>query len=146
MPSSWGDSWGAAWGSSWGVRAALPAAVVTAIRPSGGFWHEELKHAIEGRKSWRKRLEEQRIQVLAINIIERVADRQAITLEADEYKRFEELERELELKGLTWEARYLEALNERRETLITEEIGKLLRIRRDEEDVTILLSMMASLI
>ena len=126
--------------------AGAAAEVVSPIRPSGGRWEEEFKHAIEGRKPWRKRLEEQRIQAVAIDLIERVAQRQVETLESDEHKRFEELERELELKGIEWEARYLEALNDRRQALVIEEIGRLLRLRQDEEDMVILLTMMASLI
>ena len=74
-------------------------------------------------------------------IINEVARRQVETLEADEQKRFEELERELEARQIEWDARYLTALNERREFLIEQEIGRLLRKKNDEEETVIALLM-----
>ena len=134
------------WTTTGGGAPPSPPPIETAVRPSGGLWHEELKYAIEGRKSWRQRLEEAKIQRLAVEVLDEVAHRQVLTLELDEHKRFEELERELELKGIEWEARYLDLLNERREALIDAEIGRLLRLKQDENDVIILLTLMGGLI
>ena len=77
-------------------------------------------------------------------VVDQIAKRQVEDLHLDEQQRFEELARELELKGLEYETRYLEMLNSRREALINVEIGKLIRKRIDEQDLMILLLMAAS--
>jgi hypothetical protein len=78
-------------------------------------------------------------------VIADVAARQAERLELDAQKRFEELSRELQLKGIEWEARYLEALNIQREALIDAEIGARLRARlQGEEELLVLLLMAAA--
>ena len=138
MASSWGDSWGASWGDSWGIRGVTPA-----ITPSGGIYHEQLREALEGRKSWRQKLREAKIKAAAIDAIEHIAVRQVESLELDQQKRFEELERELEVRGVEWESRYLDILNQRRETLIHEEIGKLIHKGIEEEEIIMLLMMLA---
>lgn len=74
----------------------------------------------------------------AVQIIDAVAIRQAEQLGLDEQQRFEELTRELELKGITYEIRYLKALNELRERLIDEEIGKRLRQKRDANNMLLI--------
>jgi hypothetical protein len=76
-------------------------------------------------------------------VIEQVAEAQVQRLEGDEHKRFEELERELETRGIEWEARYLTALNEQRELLIEEEIGRLLRKKIKDEEAYIDLLLLA---
>jgi len=48
-------------------------------------------------------------------------------LHLDEQQRFEELTRELQLREIEFDSRYLEALNIQREALIDEEIGRLLK-------------------
>ena len=71
--------------------------------------------------------------------IAEVAARQAQRLELDAQKRFEELSRELQLRGIEWEGRYLEALNVRRERLIDAEIGQRLRRKLDDEMIVLML-------
>lgn len=76
--------------------------------------------------------------------IRRVARRQADELSAlkrDEQQRFEELHRELQMRGIECEARYLAALDEIREYLIDEEIGQRLsaKLRAEKEFMTIML-------
>lgn len=73
----------------------------------------------------------------AETIIE-VAARQAERNELDAQKQFDELRRELLLRGLKWNARYMEALAKYRETFVQEAM--------DEEDLLALLTMMAKLI
>lgn len=77
-------------------------------------------------------------------VIEAVAQRQAAANVTDEQKRFEELARELELKRLEWDARYLELLNERREYLISREIGIHLQRKLQEEQNSLLMLMVAA--
>lgn len=79
----------------------------------------------------------------ALATIAQVAQRQAERLEMDTQKRFEELSRELELRRIEFDARYLEALNAERERLIDEEIAQRLRRIMDDEAV-ILLTLIAA--
>ena len=89
-------------------------------------------------RNWRKWIkDEKEVQQIAVEVIEAVAQRQAQTLVSDEQQRFDELSRELELTGIAWEARYLEALNALREQLIQAEIEKRLRIRQMNEQTLI---------
>jgi hypothetical protein len=67
-----------------------------------------------------------------------------LVLEQDAQKRFDELLRELELQGIEFDARYLEALNIQRERLIDAEIAARLRLIREDEELLILLLMAAS--
>jgi len=76
----------------------------------------------------------------AREIIEAVAVRQVEHLEADPQKRFEELERELQLQKLAWRAEYLEALNAERNRLMDKEIAYRLRQIDDEAIVTALVA------
>ena len=68
----------------------------------------------------------------AKEVIAAVAQSQAERLEQDSQKQFEELSRELDLKGIEFDARYLEALNLQRERLIDAEIQR--RLKQDLED------------
>ena len=68
-----------------------------------------------------------------------IAARQAQRLELDAQKRFEELSRELQLRGIQWEARHLESLNAQRERLIDAEIGQRLRRKLDDEMIVLML-------
>ncbi len=77
-------------------------------------------------------------------VISAVAHRQADSLQTDAQKRFEELSRELELRGIEWRAEYLEELNTRLERLITAEIAarlKLMQQAKDEEAMLMLLAV-----
>lgn len=93
-----------------------------------------------------KRLHELKLTPAVAEVIAEVAERQARQLDLDEQQRLEELTRELELKGLRWQGRYLELLNAEREQLIDAEIGRLIQERqaamqRREEEVILLLLM-----
>ena len=72
-------------------------------------------------------------------VIYDVAERQVQRLEHDELKRLEELERELQLRGIEWESRYLTVLNEEREFLINQEIGALLRQKLENDQAALVL-------
>lgn len=78
---------------------------------------------------------------IAEALVEQIAARQAKTLEQDEHKRFEELQRELQLRGIEWQARYLEMMNAARERLIREEIAVHLQRIQDEETMLMLLAL-----
>lgn len=80
----------------------------------------------------------------AAKVIADVAARQAESLERDEQKRFEELARQLEIEGLEFDARYLELLNQEREHLIDSEIARRLRAIRDQEEILLMLLMIAA--
>lgn len=58
------------------------------------------------------------IPVEAAEVIAEVAQRQVLRQEHDEQKRYEELTRELELRRIEYEARYLEALADERQRLL----------------------------
>ena len=79
-------------------------------------------------------------------IIHEVAVSQVARLEGDEQKQFEELHRELELRKIAWQGRYLEVLNLMRQQMIDQEIAERLRLKlRDEEELTMLVLMAAGL-
>lgn len=135
MASAWGLSWGRAWGDSWGLLDEIPTppvVVTPGIKPSGGIpWYARPK------KKRRKYTDEDVVKA----VIEAVAQRQALALELDEQKRLEELVRELELKAIEWDSRYLELMNSERQRLIDEEIRKLLRKKLDDDEAISLLLM-----
>mgnify|MGYP001604107185 FL=1 len=62
----------------------------------------------------------------------------------DEQQRLEELHRELQLRGIEWDARYLEALNEQRERLLDAEIAQRLRKIREEQELLMFLMLVAA--
>jgi hypothetical protein len=137
VANAWGLSWGGdngAWGISWGssgVTPPTPAPVAEGPAPAGGLpWYARPK---------RRRKYEEKDVIQAV--IEAVAARQAAALELDELKRLEELERELQLKAIEWDSRYVELMNQERERLIHEEIGRLLRKKMQDDDaISLLLS------
>jgi len=142
MPSAWGESWGQAWGVSWGDTggAPPPPPPAASVAPSpggsrGGFWERQFRETRRDRV--RKAPDQEEID----KIIQEVAAEQVARLERDDQKRFEQLERELEFRGVEWEARYLEALNVRRELLIDQEIERLLRQKLDQDNQIILILM-----
>jgi hypothetical protein len=126
---------------SWGQGAPTPPAVSPAGAPVGGGYIPRIRIS----RVQRKLFEEQRLSREAAEAIIEVARRQALRLESDEQKRFEELERELELRSVEWEARYLDLLNEQREAFIVDEIGTLLRRKIDEEEEMLLILIASSL-
>ena len=137
MPSAFGDAWGiegGAFGDSFGAGAAAAAAAAAATASPGGYWAREFRRRF---KPKHEKIPEQ-IQEVILD----VAERQVQRLEHDELKQLEELERELQLRGIEWESRYLTALNEEREFLINQEIGGLLRqkIENDETALVLILS------
>jgi hypothetical protein len=81
-----------------------------------------------------------------LEVIKEVAAAQVSRLETDEQKRFEELHRELELRQIIWDGRYLEIMNQIREQMIAAEIAEHLRAHiQDEEELTMLTLLAAHL-
>lgn len=107
--------------------------------PSGGYFGGTAR-AHRSAEEIRRARERFGIVEQAAQVITAVALRQANSLEQDEHKRFEELERELALRGLAWEARYLEMLNEQRERLIGIELKERMQeAQRIEEEISMAL-------
>jgi hypothetical protein len=102
-------------------------------RPSGGFPAQDQRSPEDVRRA------RQRFGVIppdALEVIEAVATRQALAQqEADEQKRFEELSRELELRRIEFDARYLEVLAALRE----ENIAELKRQNYNQEVLMLLM-------
>ena len=82
---------------------------------------------------------------LALPVINFVAARQAERLETDQQKIFEELLRELQLERISFDLRYLEALNLERQRLITQEIARLLKLKLEEEELMFLMMVAAAI-
>ncbi len=78
---------------------------------------------------------------IADELVEQIAARQARSLERDEHKRFEELQRELQIRGIQWQAQYLEVMNAKRERLIDEEIATIFQQRQDEETMLLMIAV-----
>lgn len=138
--SAWQVNGGTAMQAAVTAEAAAPL-VGGGYHPSQGLYPRPPdKHQIS-RARKRLGLEDEVAKAIA-----HVAARQAETLELDAQKRFEELHRELQLRGIEWEARYLEALNLERERLIDAEIASRLKekLRRDNEDIIVLMLLAAS--
>jgi hypothetical protein len=122
-----------------------PTPPVTADPPRGraewlGDYRPDQRSAEDIRKA------RQRFGVIPPDVqatIAEVAARQAQQLDLDQQKQFDELYRELEIKRLGFEARYMEALALQREALINEEIGRRLRLVMEEDDL-ILLTLIAA--
>lgn len=117
------------WGDGGGVAPPPPTPAAEPQRFPGG-------HPFFGRPERKKK---HGIPQEVDEIIKQVAASQVARLEADKQKQFEELERELALKALTWERKYLRALAEEREFLVDQEIGRLLweKYRQQEEEAII---------
>ena len=129
----------------WRSGAGTPAPAVPAQSPPRGraAWLLDNEQQRRTRKDISHERERYGIQdELALEIISDVAARQAERLEQDAQKRFEELTRELELRRVEFDAKYLTAMNEMRAAFIDAEIARLLHKRlRDEADVLLLLLM-----
>lgn len=115
--------------------------VATTQIVGGGFpSHGTLRlRRSEGRTREEIRRDREKFGIAAAAVIEEVAKRQADRLEQDEQKRFDELLRELQLRELEFDARYLEATNALRQKLIDAEIGRLLKQQQDEEMMILML-------
>lgn len=126
---AWADgSWVA---DSWGGDGPTPEPPTPPAPPaqeqfSGGYFATTRRRSQEELERDRERF-----GIAAAEVIEAVAQRQAATPQADEQKRLEELERELTLRGIEWEGRYLAALN-----------AKLEAVRRSDEQVILALVAM----
>ena len=114
---------------------------VVAETYSGGF----LPHARAYPSKEEIRRQRERLGILPreAEVIEAVAARQAEDLQLDEQQRFEELTREFTLRGMEFRAQHLELLNQRREMLIEAEIARLMQIRRDDDEIMLLLLITA---
>ena len=117
-------------GGAFGNEFVSPVATEEGL--SGGWW----EYGTLSERRIRRKPEE--IES-ALEVIQEVALRQSKSLLTDEQKIYDELSRELELKGLKLEAKYLETLNSTREMLITLEIKKLLKKKIQEEDEALLM-------
>ncbi len=148
---AWGGSWGASWGSSWTREEAPeppapPAPEEEQPRGTAAWLYGPYGHDARRRTSTDILRDRERygIPPAASAVISEVAHRQADSLQTDAQKRFEELSRELELRGIEWRTHYLEELNARLERLISAEIAarlKLLQQTQDEEALVMLLAM-----
>ena len=127
-----------------GIVPPTPPAPDSGVKPSGGI-PSTLKVRGRSRKDVEQSRKRYGLSDLATDVIAQVAARQVESLEADEQKRFEELHRELTLRGVEFDRRYFEVLSEIRERLITEEIASRLRLKlREEEEIMVLLMMAAA--
>ena len=119
---------------------------VQAEQPSGGY------PIPADRRRSRKEISEARQRLgiedaLAIEAIAEVAARQAKRLELDRQKQYDELQGELRLRSIEWQARYLDAMNAERERLIGLEIASRLKARlrqQEEEELWLLLQIVAA--
>jgi hypothetical protein len=115
--------------------------VIPTTVPSGGFRRGD-PYRYTRRPEIKKLFEE--IPPKVAQVISVVAEHQVENLRLDDHQRLEELVRELELEGLEWNTKYLNALNLQREALIDEEISErlhLLKRRREEEAIIMLILM-----
>ena len=128
-----------------GAPPAPPPATVD-DRPKGTaewLWQQ----AVDRRAPEDVRRARERFGVLpreAAEAIAEVAARQVERSEQDEQKRFDELLRELQLRSIEFEARYLDALAVMRERLIEEAKQTAIRRQQQEEEVLILLMLAAA--
>ena len=119
--------------------------VTPTVSPSGGFPYRDTLRTRKDIAKARERFGIPDPERLAAEAIAEVAKRQAERLEQDEQKRFEELSRELALRGIEWDGRHLAALNNARQRIIDAEIGlRLNALRRREDEEIVLLMLIAS--
>lgn len=128
-----------------GAPPTPPPVVTTDDRPKGtAEWLGPPYQDQRSRESISKARERFGITDAAAEVIAAVAARQAAeevaqTAAADEQRRYEELSRELELRSLEFEGRYLEALSALRAEKLAE-----IREQQELEDVLALLAIAAS--
>ena len=120
---------------------------VPASSPVGGGY---IRHHPDYFKKSRKRIREEReavgISTEVLDLIDGVAKRQALAVQSDSQKQFEELERALQIADVEWQGRYLEVLNDLRERYIAEEISRLLAKKLQGEEDEMRLMALAALI
>ena len=134
------------WRTGAGTPAPAPPPAPDATPPPRGTvpWLLELPSPRTRKEISRERERYGIRDELALAAIAEVAARQAERLEIDRQKQFDELYRELELRKIEFDSRYLEALALEREALIDEEIGRILRRRLYDEEVLLLLLIAAA--
>lgn len=143
---TWGGHWGTSWALSWtrgdvASPVVVPPIIGGGYNPSQGLYPRPPDKLQISRARKRLGLEDEVARAIA-----EVAARQAKSLELDAQKRFEELNRELQLRGIEWQVRYLEALNAQREGLIDAEIALRLKEKlRTDEEMIVLMLLAASL-
>lgn len=126
--------------------AVVPPLVGGGYNPSQGLYPRPPDKLQISKARKRLGLEDAIARTEAEAVIAEVAARQVERLEQDAQKRFEELSRELKLRGIEWEARYLEDLNAQRERLIDAEIALRLKEKlRTDEEMIVLMLLAASL-
>ncbi len=140
---SGGSFSGAVGGFSVDADSLAPVAVVTGP-VGGGIAHQGLLRRRSKKEiaSDRERFgipDQERI--IAEALVAQIAARQAESLERDEHKRFEELQRELQIRGIQWQAQYLEKMNAKRERLINAEIAAHFQRIQDEEMILLMLAV-----
>lgn len=122
--AAWSSSWGEAWGNSWGGVNPDPAPPDQPEQFSGGYLAATRRRQKDEIRRDRDRFG---ITEEGMAVVEAVAARQSETPPGDEQKRMEELLRELELRGIEWNARYMDALTVERR-LLSEKKRRLLLI------------------
>ena len=137
---AWGLAWGLAWGNAWGVIAGYEQPTPPTPEPgrrqgrgSSSFW---IRHPYK------------RIRRKAIEVIEEVAQRQVQDTRLDDTQKVQELMAELEAQKVSFDKRYLQALQARREFLIDEEIAQRMREvmkKRNEEEEAIIFMILNQL-
>ena len=139
MPSAWGEAWSTNWNDSWGVISgpAPPPAVVEGVIPAGG--HHLWLGPYRRRHIWMDRVPGPVAEVIQVLALEQIAD-----LQLPKRLQALQLKRELKLRDIEYHTRYFEALTLERELLVELEIAKLLRVRMDEEDLSLLVVLAAT--
>lgn len=134
---------GRPYGSFAGREPFVPPVVVTDT-PSGGWEYERLGRRRRTHEEIRRSRIEYGIFEDDARVVESVAERQAADTRLDEEQRAQELRGELGLKGIEMRSEHLRALNDRREAIATEKIGRYLRALQQKDEETILLLMAAA--
>lgn len=109
------------------------------VVPSGGIPQDQARTQRDISRA-RRRLGLKDKTAIAEDIIADVAARQAKRLELDAHKRFEELQRELEVEQILLDASHIEALNTRREALIDAELKTYFKRLQEEEELLMLIA------
>ena len=126
-----------------GSFTLVGAAEAGATRNAGGYEIGRLG-TLRTREDIRRDRERFGVIPEAARVIAEVAKAQADQLSLDEQQRLEHLARELELRGIEYESRYLELLNVMRERLIAAEIGRRLRLMQQLEEEAVVMLMLAA--
>ena len=142
MASAWGSAWGSSWGDSWGSVSGgtptPPAPAAPTVRPSGGYPSDRGPTKEQTRRS-------RVLHGLEKEIIERVAQRQAESLDLDDIQKQQELSGELKLRGIEARIEHYEALTLRRQALIDAEIAQRIRQIVLDDEAALVLIIAASL-